>query len=448
MRVVIIGGAASGMTVASRIKKLSNQTEVIVIQKEDYVSLGACGLPYFVGNKDLQPNNLLARSVEQFSEQNIVIHTKSVVEKIDDQNKKIWYRKDDNLIELSYDKLVISTGAKPIVPPVKGIELDNIFTLTRLEDGIKLKEKLQNDSIKKVAVIGSGFIGLECLEMLAEFNKEITLIEKESQLNKRIFDKEITDLLEENLIKNNINIIKNNGLAYFEKSDSNNINIVLENNSKLEVDLVILAIGFRPATQFLNDSNIEMLKNGAIVVDNKGRTNLADIWSCGDCATSIHRITKQNTYTPLATVARKFAKVVADDILTIDNQYQGTLQTAIVKSFDSELASTGINESTAKELNYEYKTVFIKDYDHPSYYANPNPTPLALKLILNTKTNTLIGAQMYGSNLSVMRINFLISLIWNEIKIDNSLTQIDLPYAPPFSRVVDIIHIALEKLLK
>ncbi|MBY7704771.1 FAD-dependent oxidoreductase [Vibrio harveyi] len=180
-------------------------------------------------------------------------------------------------MELSYDKLVITTGAKPIVPPVKGIELDNIFTLTRLEDGIKLKEKLQNDSIKKVAVIGSGFIGLECLEMLAEFNKEITLIEKESQLNKRVFDKEITDLLEENLIKNNINIIKNNGLAYFEKSDSNNINIVLENNSKLEVDLVILAIGFRPATGFLNDSNIEMLKNGAIVVNNKGRTNLADI---------------------------------------------------------------------------------------------------------------------------------------------------------------------------
>lgn len=446
MRVVIIGGAASGMTVASRIKKLSNQTEVIVIQKENYVSLGACGLPYFVSNKNLQPNNLLARSVEQFNEQNIVIHTNSVVEKIDDQSKKIWYRKDDNWIELSYDKLVITTGAKPIVPPVKGIELDNIFTLTRLEDGIKLKEKLQNDSIKKVAVIGSGFIGLECLEMLAEFNKEITLIEKESQLNKRVFDKEITDLLEENLIKNNINIIKNNGLAYFEKSDSNNINIVLENNSKLEVDLVILAIGFRPATGFLNDSNIEMLKNGAIVVNNKGRTNLADIWSCGDCATSIHRITKQNTYTPLATVARKFAKVVADDILGIDNEYQGTLQTAIVKSFDSELASTGINESTAKELNYEYKTVFIKDYDHPSYYQNP--TPLALKLILNTKTNTLLGAQMHGSNLSVMRINFLISLIWNEIKIDDSLTQIDLPYAPPFSRVVDIVHIALEKILK
>lgn len=446
MKIVIIGGAASGMTVASRLKKADKKAQIIVIQKEKYVSLGACGLPYFVANPSLKPTDLLARTVEQFVEQDILVYSESVVKKIDAENQKVWYEKNNQLLELDYDKLVISTGAKPIVPPIKGIDLPNIFTLTRLEDATELKEKLKDKNIKKVAVIGSGFIGLECCEMLEHFNKEIVLIEKTSRLNQRVFDQEITDLLEQNLIKNNVEIIKENGLKSITQAKDKRLSLTLDQNEEIEVDLIILAIGFRPATEFLKDTKLEMLGNGAIVVDKHGRTNLKNIWSCGDCATVYHKITNQITYTPLATVARKFAKVVADDILNVNSEFVGTLQTAILKVFESELVATGVNETLAKELGYDIKTIFIKDADHPSYY--PNPTPLALKLILNKKTNTLIGAQMYGSNLSVLRINFLISLIWNQIEINQELTQVDLPYSPPFSRVVDIIHIALEKLIK
>ncbi|WP_434333571.1 CoA-disulfide reductase [Mycoplasma capricolum subsp. capricolum] len=446
MRIVIIGGAASGMTVASRLKKSQKDAKIIVIQKEKYVSLGACGLPYFVANPILKPNDLLARSVEQFIEQDILVYNESIVKKIDSDNQKIWYEKENQLYELDYDKLVITTGAKPIIPPIEGIDLPNIFTLTRLEDATDLKEKLKDQNIKKVAVIGSGFIGLECCEMLEHFKKEIVLIEKTNRLNQRVFDQEITDLLEQNLVKNNVQIIKNNGLKSIVKTKENRLNLVLDQDQQLEVDLVILAIGFKPATEFLKDTKIQMLANGAIVVDKHGRTNLKNIWSCGDCATVYHKVTNQITYTPLATVARKFAKVIADDILNVKSEFVGTLQTAILKVFDSDLVATGVNEALAKELKYDIKTIFIKDFDHPSYY--PNPTPLALKLILNKKTNTLIGAQMYGSNLSVLRINFLISLIWNQIEINQELSQVDLPYSPPFSRVVDIIHIALEKIIK
>lgn len=274
MRIVIIGGAASGMTVASRLKKASKDAQIIVIQKEKYVSLGACGLPYFVANPSLKPNDLLARTVEQFLEQDILVYNESIVKKIDPDQQKVWYEKDNQLLELEYDKLVITTGAKPIIPPIKGIDLPNIFTLTRLEDATELKEKLKDQNIKKVAIIGSGFIGLECCEMLEHFNKEIVLIEKTSRLNQRVFDQEITDLLEQNLVKNNVQIIKENGLKSITQTKDNKLNLSLDQDQQIQVDLVILAIGFRPATEFLKDTKIEMLNNGAIVVDKHGRTNL------------------------------------------------------------------------------------------------------------------------------------------------------------------------------
>lgn len=445
MRVVIIGAAASGMTIASRIRKLSKETEIIVLQKEKYVSLGACGLPYFVANEEVSENDLLARTIEEFSEQNIIIYPNSTVNKVDSENKEVYYVSNNKQHSLSYDKLVVATGAKPIVPSFATVNNKNIFTLTRLEDAVSLKDKLKDKSIKKVAIIGSGFIGLEAAEMVAKHNKTVILVEKASMLASKVFDNEISELLEKELLKNNVTIYKNCALTNLSEN-GNSLTLSFDNNTQFEVDLVIFAIGFKPATEFLNDSGLKMLSNGAIVVNNQGRTNIENIYSCGDCATSLNKLTNENGYTPLATIARKFAKVVADDILGIKNEFVGHIQSSIVKSFDAELASCGLNENSAKALGYDIKTVFIKDKDHPGYY--PNPTLLALKLIVNKQTNTLLGAQMYGSNLSVLRINFLISLIWNQIKLDKSLAQIDLVYSPPFARVVDIFHIAIEKLLK
>lgn len=445
MKVVIIGGAASGMTIASRIRKLSKETEVIVLQKEKYVSLGACGLPYFVANEDVSEDELLVRTIDEFAEQNITIHPESTVIKIDPETKKVIYLNNNKENELAYDKLVIATGAMPIVPSFINVNNKNIFTLTRLEDAVSLKEKLNDKSIKKVAIIGSGFIGLEAVEMVLKYNKTVILVEKSVELSSKVFDTEISSLLEQELLNNNVVIYKDCALNGI-KENNNSLILGFENKEDIEVDLAILAVGFKPATDFLSNSGIKMLANGAVIVDRHGRTNIENIYACGDCATSFNKLTKENSYTPLATIARKFAKVVADDILDIESEFAGHIQSSIVKSFAAEMASCGLNEKVAKDLGYEVKTVFIKDKDHPSYY--PNPTLLALKLVINRKTNTLLGAQMYGSNLSVLRINFLISLIWNQIELNKSLSQIDLVYSPPFSRVVDIFHIALEKYLK
>ncbi|WP_342275653.1 CoA-disulfide reductase [Spiroplasma endosymbiont of Cantharis lateralis] len=443
MKTLIIGGSATGMGVAARLKRNDPSIEITVIQEKDYVSLGACGLPYFVANNFEDKNILIARTKEEFEKTGIKIISNTKVDSVDFKNKKVFFNGQFE----DYDNLVLAVGAKPIKPNVSGVDGENVFSLTTLEDGVLLKEKIiNNDKIKKIVVVGAGFIGLEMTESLTELNKQVYLLEMESKVMKKAFDEEISNLIEEKLIDKKINTLLGEQLVEIKLKNKKVSSILLKSGKEIKADAVLLSVGFQPNTLFLKNSELKMNDRGTIIVNQKGETNVKGVYAAGDCATSKDYINNEDIYSPLATVASKFAKVIADNISGKKAKFVGSIQSSMLRIFDLEIARAGITEQMALKNNMNIKSVFIKDKDHTNY--TPNQKDLYLKLIINENTKEIVGAQMAGSNSSVLRIYALAALIWQKAKVNSDLEQIDLPYAPPFSRTVDIIHIALSKLNK
>ncbi|QBQ08156.1 NADH oxidase [Spiroplasma gladiatoris] len=440
MKIVILGGGATGMGVAAKLKRNDKNNEVIVIETENYVSLGACGLPYFVGNHFENKNNLFARSIEKFNESGIEVKINQKFLNADFDNKKIDL--EDQTI--SYDKLVIATGSTNSVPNISGLDDIKWHKLTKLEDALELKEKCKDTDVKNILIVGAGFIGLELAENLSKLGKSITIVERDEELFSRLYDEEISQLLEQNLQRNKIELILNSSVSEFKKSNNNKV-LANINQTEFEYDLVVLASGFKPNTKFFKDSKLKMDNKGAIIVDEFGATNIVDVYSGGDCCVIKNKITNELCYSPLATVASKQAKVIANNICNINSKFSGTIQSSIIRVFDDSAARAGITEKEAISMTMKIKTVFIKDKDHTNYLKGQKD--IYLKLIMNEDTKELVGAQMLGDPNSILRFYCLVPLIWNKNKVDESLEQIDLPYAPPFSRTFDIIHIALSKLV-
>ncbi|AKX33993.1 NADH oxidase [Spiroplasma litorale] len=439
MKVVIIGGGATGMGVASKIKRNNNNIEVTVIENGSYVSLGACGLPYYVGDEFKDSKKLFARSVEKFNESGIEIHLNSSIEKIDIKNKKLIVKNK----EINFDKLVIATGAEAFIPSIKGLDTIDFYKLTKYEDGINLKAIVEKKEINNILIIGAGFIGMELAENLKNINKNVSIVELDSRIASKIYDEEVSDLIKNNLEQNQINLFLNNSVKEFIKKDNKIIAKLMDRDIK--VDLVVVASGFRPNTRLFENTELKLSANNAIIVDDYGKTNIDYIYSGGDCCVIKNKITNNHCYSPLATVASKQAKVIANNISNINSKFYGSIQSSIIKLFDSGVARAGLTEKEAKDLNINIKTVFIKDKNHTHYLDGQSD--IYLKLIKNVDTNELIGAQMYSNKNSILRFYSIATLIWNKTKLNEEIEQIDLPYSPPFSRTFDIIHIALSKII-
>ncbi|AGM25115.1 CoA-disulfide reductase [Spiroplasma chrysopicola] len=448
MKTIIIGGAALGMGVAARLKRNDPTMEIVVYQKHDYVSLGACGLPYFVADNFQDPDKLIARQISQFEEIGIIIRQNSQVIKLDSKNKMITFL-DENQVEKTdfYDEVVIATGARPIVPNIINVKHPKVFTLTTLEDGVRFKKALATDqTIQKVVVIGAGFIGLEMCETLRHLQKDVTLIEMASNVVAKQYDEEISALIKAELIRNDVEVLLEQQVTEVLVNDKQLVGVKLASGNLVSCDAILLSVGFIPNTSFLQETGLKMLANQAIVVNEQGQTNLDHVWSGGDCATSKNYLTGEDIYSPLATVASKMARVIADNICGKPAKFVGSLQTAIIRVFGVEAVRTGLTTVEAVSKGYDIKNVMIKDKDRTHYV--PNQADLTLKLIYDQKNQIILGAQMVGSNQAVLRIYGLVAIIWNKVKVDSILEQLDLPYAPPFSRTTDIIHIAISKLLK
>ncbi|WP_027062929.1 FAD-dependent oxidoreductase [Mesoplasma seiffertii] len=443
MKTIIIGGAATGMGVAAKLRRLDPAMEIVVIQKEDYVSLGACGIPYYIGNHFENAQTLIARTVEKFKEQKVEVIINTVVESVDFKNKKVQY----NGSFQTYDNLVIATGAKPIIPPIKNINGKNIFTVSTKQDGEIIKDKLQ--STKNVLVVGSGLIGLEMIENIKHASKEINIsvIEKAERVVKNLFDKEFTDAIESKMVEKGINLIKDNEVVEFVLNENNEVQqAILKSGETITCDLVVLAIGFTPNTGFLENSGLEMNSRGSIIVDEYCQTNFANVYAGGDCAQTFGFLYNDPKILYLATIANKHAKIIANNIYQPKSaKFVGSLGTAIVRFFDLELARSGETKEFLEANKILTKSVLISDKDHTNYVENQND--LVLKIMVDQETNQIVNVQILGKDKSVMRIYGLIGLMWAKAPIDEYLEQIDLPYSPPFSRTTDIIQIAISKLV-
>lgn len=439
MKVIIIGGVAAGMSAAAKLKRSNKEAQITVYEKSKHVSFGACGLPYFVGNFFEDSQKMIARTVEQFNASGITVNIEHEVLNVDPTNKTVTVK---NLLTQetftdTYDKLMIATGASAIIPPIKNVDLAHVYTLKSMEDGEVLKHAMQDESLKRVAIVGAGFIGLEVVEAAKQYGKEVHVF----QLNDRVlvdtFDKEITDLLEEELRAHDVHLHLSQTVT--ELVGDQAVTQIKTKDEAFDVDVVVITAGVRPNTHFLKETGIEMLRNGALVIDNEGRTSIEDIYAAGDCATINHILKPEPTYIPLATVANKMGRIIGENLAGAHQTFNGSLASACLKVMDLEAGRTGLSEQEAINLGINYKKVFITDMNQTSYY--PGQSKINVKLIYNADTKVILGGQIVGRKDAVQRVNVLATAIFAGLTTDQ-LAMLDLCYAPPFARTWDVLNIA------
>lgn len=438
MKIIIIGGVAAGMSAASRIKRIDKSAEVVVYEKGVHLSYGACGLPYFVSNVNDDWHKMIARTKEEFEAQGITIKLQHEVVKVVPADKKVVIRNlatGDMFID-NYDKLMIGTGASPIIPNLQGTWLENVHVLKTIEDGIALKNAAADPKVKDVVIVGGGYIGIEIVEAMAILGKNVRCIEAADRILAS-FDKEMTDLAVDEIKKHGVQLHTSEMVEAIIGTDK--AEGVKTNKGQYNADLVILAIGVRPTTGFLNGSGILTAPNGALIVDRELRTNIPDIWGAGDCAQVYHREIEENVFLPLGTVANKCGRIAGGNILGHHEKFIGALGSAAIKILDLEFGRTGMSENDAKRLGIDYSKVIITANDHAAYY--PDPTPITFKLLYENRTKRLLGAQGAGRKGVVLRIDMLAVAIHNGMTTDE-LGMVDLCYAPPFAGVWDVVHIA------
>ena len=438
MKVIIIGGIAAGMSAAAKLKRSQKEAQVIVYEKTPHISFGGCGLPYFVGGFFDRAENLFARTPQQAIESGIEVYVEHEVLSVNPEEKTVEVKNlqtGEVFIE-AYDKLMIATGASPVVPPINNIHLENIYTLRDMKDGHILRAKMQDESIQKVGIIGAGFIGLEVAEAAKKLGKEVTVFQSGDRVLKGSFDKEITDILETEIKAAGVDLHLNTMVTGFNGTDK--VEQIVTANGAFDVDLVVLAIGVRPNTGFLKNVGFDMLPNGAIIIDDEGRTSVEDIYAAGDCATVPHLLKEEPAYIPLATSANKLGRTVGDNLGGAHEKFEGTLASSCLKALHMEAGRTGLSEDEVVEMGIEYKTTFITEKNHTNYL--PGQSNIYIKLIYDANTKVVLGGQIVGKKDAVLRTNTLAAAIYAKMTT-KQLGMLDLCYAPPFARTWDALNV-------
>lgn len=440
-KTLIIGGVAGGATTATRLRRRDEEMEIIMFERGKYISYANCGLPYYIGDTIKSRDALLLQTPEAMkSKYNIDVRTlNEVIEIIPDQKKVVVKNlKTNEIYEESYDNLVVATGSSPIKPNISGIDGKNIFTLWNVHDMDVIKAHIKENKPQSAAVIGGGFIGLEMAENLHNANLDVTLIEMQDQVMAPL-DKEMANLLHENMIANQVDLILNDGVKAFYEKD-NKTKIELNSGKEVIVDMVILSIGVKPNSELASKAKIALNQRKGIIVDEYLKTSVDDIYAVGDVIEVENYITKEKTMVPLAGPANKQARILADNLCGDKKKYRGSKATAIAKVFDLNAASVGINEKQLKAMkkvkNKDYFTALINQKSHAGYY--PGATTLTLKMIFDAK-GKIYGAQIVGQDGVDKRIDTLATTIRLNGTIYD-LMELELSYAPPFSLAKDPVN--------
>ena len=429
---LIIGGVAAGMSAASQARRVKDNISIAVFEKSDYVSYAACGMPYFIDNLIPDQNKLIAIDKNKFiKERNIHIFTKSLVTKVDFKNKNVEVKNENQTDIFSYDKLVIATGASAFIPPIKGIDSQNVFALRNLNDGIAIKNYIQSKRPSKGVIIGGGAIGLEMAETLRTLNIETILLEKLKDIAVA-FDTEIRDYIIKELVNNKVTI--RTGVDINEISSNDRLTIHYDSDNT-ETDFIIVSVGIRPNTGLLKETDLKMNAQGAIIVNEKSETNIPDVYAAGDCATVKHLIISDDIYLPLGTTSNKQGRVAGLQAVGIQTeQLKGIVGTQFIKIFDLEVAKTGFSESDASRYGIKAKSAGAQWKSRAGYY--PGSREIYVKITINSETNEVIGGQIAGYDGAALRANVVAAAIAGKMKI-GEFAYLDLGYAPSFSPVWD-----------
>lgn len=438
MKAIVIGGVAAGMSAASKLRRVLPEAEIRVYERGSFLSYGACGLPYYIGGANDDPALLIARTREQYRKMNIDTRLRCEVTHVDPAAKRLTVRslESGEVFEDTYDRLMIAAGANSILPKIPGADSAGVFYLRSMEDGLFLHEFVRLPEVGHVAVIGGGAIGVEMAEALVNLGKWVTLLEG----GKRIlspYEPEMSELAAQEMERHGVRVLVGARVSAIEEGPAGRI--VRTAGEDIPCDMVLMAVGVVPATDFLRDTGIRMARNGAILVDREMRTSIEDIWAAGDCATVYHREAQEDYFIPLGTVANKCGRIAGGNMAGGHEKFIGALGTSAIKVFSLEMGRTGLGEADAARLGIRYKTKLVTAQDHPSYY--PNPAKLVIKLIYEEGTRRLLGACTCGEKNAVLRCDLFALAIHNNMTTDE-LGMVDLAYAPPFAGVWDAVHIA------
>ena len=440
MKIVIVGGVAGGATAAARIRRLDEKAEIVIFERTGFISYANCGLPYFIGDVINDPDDLTLQSPTGFFRRfriNAKIHHEVVAINPDSKTVTVKNLESGELFEESYDKLVLSPGAKPVIPKLSEAARDKVFTLRTVEDTFKIKEYVNSNHPSTAILAGGGFISLELAENLKALGINVTVVQNGNQLMNP-FDPEMAAFIHNELRRQGVNIVFGHAVEEIKGSE-NGVDVALSGGCTLHADMAALAIGVTPDTALAKDAGLQLGLKGSIVVNDRMETSVPDIYAVGDAVQVKNFVTGEDDLIALAGPANKQGRIAADNICGIDSRYGGSQGSSVLKIFDLTAATTGIREKKARSLGYETDSVVLSPMSHASYY--PGGMVMTMKVVFEKNTYKLLGAQIIGYDGVDKRIDVLATAIRAGMKA-TELGELDLAYAPPYSSAKDPVNMA------
>ena len=439
MKIIIIGGVAGGATTAARIRRVDETAEIILLEKGKYISYANCGLPYYIGGVIEEREKLFVQTPEAFSTRfRVDVRTENEVIFIDRKKKTVTVRQSsEDTYEESYDKLLISTGASPVRPPLPGIDLPGIFTLRNVTDTDRIKEYINSHAPRKAVVVGAGFIGLEMAENLHAQGAKVSIVEMGNQVMAPI-DFSMASLVHQHLMDKGVNLYLEQAVASFER-EGKGLKVTFKNGQSISADIVILSIGVRPETSLARAAELTIGPAGGIAVNDYLQTSDEAIYAIGDAIEYRHPITGKPWLNYLAGPANRQGRIVADNILGAKIPYEGSIGTSIAKVFDMTVASTGLPGKRLRLEGIDYMSSTIHPASHAGYY--PDAMPMSIKITFDKQTGRLYGGQIVGYDGVDKRIDELALVVKHQGTVYD-LMKVEQAYAPPFSSAKDPVAIA------
>ena len=434
MKIIIVGGVAGGMSAATRLRRLKEDAEIIIFEKGPFVSFANCGLPYYVSGEIAEREDLLVQTPESLKARfRLDVRPFHEVTAISPDQHMVTVRHDGKEFTESYDKLILSPGAKPFVPPIEGLETaENTYTLRNVPDLDEIMLALEKEP-KEAVVIGAGFIGLEMAENLRKRGLNVTIVEKAPHVLPPL-DEEMAAFVQAELLKNGIQVVTSQSATRFE--DKGKV-IVLENGQKIASDVTILSVGVQPENALAQVAGIELGLRGGILVNERYETSQPDIYAVGDAIVVKQEVTGEDALISLASPANRQGRQVADVIAGVARKNKGSIGTAIVRAFDMTAASTGLSERILRMNGLPYQVIHVSGKDHAGYY--PGATDVTLKLLFEPTSGKIYGAQGVGKKGVDKRIDILATAIKGNLTIFD-LPELEFTYAPPFGSAKDPVN--------
>ena len=440
MKIVIVGGVAGGATAATRLRRLDEKADITIFERSGFISYANCGLPYYIGGVIEDEEELTLQTPNNFWNRfRIKVNVRHEVTSINTDRKTVTVHnlETDDIFEDTYDKLILSPGAKPVMPNLTGIDSDNVFTLRTVEDTLKIHRFVETTKPRTAVMVGGGFIGLEMAENLSELGIKVTVVQRGNQLMNTL-DYDMATMIHSKLRSKGLSLKLNADVTGFEEKDDG-VSVLLHNDAPIKTDMVILAIGVAPDNTLAKDANMELGIKGAIVVNDKMETSIPDIYAVGDAVLVKHTITGKEAVISLAGPANKQGRISADNICGRNSRYKGSMGTSVIKLFDLTAASVGLTEKAAKDSGYDFESVILSPSSHAGYY--PGATTMTMKVVFDKSSFQILGAQIVGYDGVDKRIDVIATAISAGLKA-TELKDLELAYAPPYSSAKDPVNMA------